>query len=383
MKLRKIIVRSCIGLALALALATGAGYCWLNSWRWGSAPEPHASFTAEEAAMLQSCDSLLAENGAGRFLDIDLEAEPNPSLYKRVTEWCCAAMESRAWDASVRRSLHALMKTGATDEVEPSLLISACINADVPLLQLLVEKGLDPTRRYVESGMDFCLLDMVLMPSGVPFSKRMEFLDWLYARGVDINTVPSGHLYNSIKLDIELGDDHAAALLVWFLRHGYTGISTEQSVQLLLGNEDSISTLQELIRDGILAQPGRDWLNAEFLYAQVSGYSSNPEALRWLLSHGVDVNKVQGEMPESVLDGCLRILTYMQRGLDAETDSLVNGKIAELELLLAHGAVNTSATKELLPIDESLHDEVVALFRKHGVEILAGENPCNACCSPE
>ena len=88
-------------------------------------------------------------------------------------------------------------------------------------------------------------------------------------------------------------------------------------------------------------------------------------------------------MPESVLDGCLRILTYMQRGLDAETDSIVNGKIAELELLLAHGAVNTSATKELLPIDESLHDEVVALFRKHGIEILAGENPCNACCSPE
>ena len=378
MKLRKIIVRSCTGLALAFALATGAGYCWLNSWRWGSAPEPHASFTAEEAAMLQSCDSLLAENGAGQFLDIG-ELDIEPSLYAR----CHAVLESRAWNTSVRRSLHSLMKTGEADKVEPSLLLSAWVSADIPLLQLLVEKGLDPTRRYVESGMDFCLLDMVLMPSGVPFSKRMEFLDWLYARGVDINTVPSGHLYNSIKLDIEQDDDHAAALLVWFLRHGYTGISTEQSVQLLLGNEGSISTLQELIRDGILAQPGRDWLNAEFLYAQVSGYSSNPEALRWLLSHGVDVNKVQGEMPESVLDGCLRILTYMQRGLDAETDSLVNGKIAELELLLAHGAVNTSATKELLPIDESLRAEVVALFRKHGIEILAGENPCNACCSPE
>ena len=383
MKLRKIIVRSCVGLALALVLATGAGYCWLDSWRWGGAPEPHASFTADEAAMLQSRDSLVSENGASRFLDIDLEAEPNPSLYKRVTEWCCAAMESRAWDASVRRSLHALMKTGATDEVEPSLLISACINADVPLLQLLVEKGLDPTRRYVESGMDFCLLDMVLMPSGVPFSKRMEFLDWLYARGVDINSVPSGHLYNSIKLDIELGDDHAAALLVWFLRHGYTGISTERSVKLLLVNEGSISALQELIRDGVLPHPDRSWLNAEFLYAQVSGYATNPEAVRWLLSHGVEVNKVQGEMPESVLDGCLRILTYMQRGLDGETDSLVDGKMAELELLLAHGAVNSSATKELLPVDASLRSEVVALFRKHAIEILAGENPCNACCSPE
>lgn len=378
MKLRKIIVCSCTGLAVALALATGAGYCWLNSWRWGSAPELHASFTAEEVAMLQSCDSLLAENGAGQFLDIG-ELDIEPSLYAR----CHAVLVSRAWNTSVRRSLHSLMKTGEADKVEPSLLLSAWLSADIPLLQLLVEKGLDPTRRYAESGMDFCLLDMVLMPSGVPFSKRMEFLDWLYNRGVDINTVPSGHLYNSIKLDIEQGDDHAADLLVWFLRHGYTGISTEQSVQLLLGNEDSISTLQELIRDGILAQPSRDWLNAEFLYAQVSGYSSNPEAVRWLLSHGVEVNKVQGEMPESVLDGCLRILTYMQRGLDAETDSLVNGKIAELELLLAHGAVNTAATKELLPIDESLHDEVVALFRKHGIEILAGENPCNACCSPE
>ncbi len=379
MKLRKIIVRSCVGLALALVLATGAGYCWLDSWRWGGAPEPHASFTADEAAMLQSRDSLVSENGASRYLDIDLEAEPNPSLYKRVTEWCCAAMESRAWDASVRRSLHSLMKTGATDEVEPSLLISACINADVPLLQLLVEKGLDPTRRYVESGMDFCLFDMVLMPSGVPFSNCMEFLDWLYARGVDINSVSSDNLYKSIESDVE----HGSGLLVWFLRHGYSGISTEQAVKLLLVNEDSISALQELIRDGILPKPGREWLNAEFLYAQVSGYASNPEAVRWLLSHGIEVNKVQGEMPESVLDGCLRILTYMQRGLDAETDSLVNGKMAELELLLAHGAVNTAATKELLPVDESLRAEVVALFRKHGIEIMAGENPCNACCSPE
>lgn len=53
MKLRKIIVRSCIGLALAFALATGAGYCWLNSWRWGSAPEAHESFSADEVALLQ------------------------------------------------------------------------------------------------------------------------------------------------------------------------------------------------------------------------------------------------------------------------------------------------------------------------------------------
>lgn len=383
MKLRKIIVRSCVGLALALILATGAGYCWLDSWRWGGAPEPHASFTAEEAAMLLSRVSLVSENGASRFLDIDLDEELKPSLYARAEEWCHHVLESRAWSSSVRKSLHALMETGATDKVEPSLLISACISADFPLLQLLVEKGLDQTRRYVVADRDFSLLDMVLMPSGGPSGKRIEFFDWLYARGVDINSVSSDNLYKRIGSDMEHGDVQAAGLLIWFLRHGYTGISTEQSVNLLLSSESGISSMQELIREGVLPQPDRDWLNAEFLYAQVSGYSSNPEALRWLLSHGVEVNKVQGEMPESVLDGCLRILTYMQRGLDAETDSLVDGKMAELELLLAHGAVNTSVTKELLPIDESLHDEVVALFRKHGIEILAGENPCNACCSPE
>ena len=369
---------SVVCLTLALALVSGAGYSWLNSWRWVRAPEPHACFTAEEVAKLQVLDSAISENGAGRFLDIE-ELGINPSLYAR----CHAILETRAWNTSVRRSLHSFLETGETDKVEASLLISAWLSADIPVLQLLVERGLNPTHRYVESDMDFSVLDMVLMPSGVPFSKRIEFLDWLYARGVDINSVPSDNLYKSIETDIEQGDDQASSLLVWFLRHGYTGISTEQAVKLLLVNESSISILQELIRDAVLPQPDRNWLNAEFLYAQVSGYTTNPEAVRWLLSHGVEVNKVQGEMPESVLDGCLRILTYMQRGLDAETDSLVNGKIAELELLLAHGAVNTSATKELLPIDESLHDEVVALFRKHGIEILAGENPCNACCSPE
>ena len=378
MKLRKIIVRSCVGLALALVLATGAGYCWLDSWRWGGAPEPHASFTAEEVAKLQLLDSAISENGAGRFLDIE-ELDINPSLYTR----CHAILETRAWNTSVRRSLHSFLETGETDKVEASLLISAWLSADIPVLQLLVERGLNPTHRYVESGMDFSVLDMVLMPSGVPFSKRIELLDWLYARGVDINSVPSDNLYKSIESDIEQGDNQASNLLVWFLRHGYTGISTEQTVKLLLVNDGCISTLQELIRDGVLPQPDRNWLNAEFLYAQVSGYTTNPEAVRWLLFHGVEVNKVQGEMPESVLDGCLRILTYMQRGLDGETDSLVDGKMAELELLLAHGAVCSSATKDLLPVDESLRSEVVALFRKHAIEILAGENPCNACCSHE
>ena len=378
MKLRKIIVRSCVGLALALVLATGAGYCWLDSWRWGGAPEPHASFTAEEVAKLQLLDSAISENGAGRFLDIE-ELDINPSLYTR----CHAILETRAWNTSVRRSLHSFLETGETDKVEASLLISAWLSADIPVLQLLVERGLNPTHRYVESGMDFSVLDMVLMPSGVPFSKRIELLDWLYARGVDINSVPSDNLYKSIESDIEQGDNQASNLLVWFLRHGYTGISTEQTVKLLLVNDGCISTLQELIRDGVLPQPDRNWLNAEFLYAQVSGYTTNPEAVRWLLFHGVEVNKVQGEMPESVLDGCLRLLTYMQRGLDGETDSLVDGKMAELELLLAHGAVCSSATKDLLPVDESLRSEVVALFRKHAIEILAGENPCNACCSHE
>ena len=367
-----------IGLTLALALISGAGYCWLNSWRWGVNPEPHACFTAEEVAMLQLLDSAISENGAGRFLDID-ELDINPSLYAR----CHAILETRAWNTSVRRSLHSFLETGETDKVEASLLISAWLSADIPVLQLLVERGLNPTHRYVESGMDFSVLDMVLMPSGVPFSKRIEFLDWLYARGVDINSVPSDNLYKSIETDIEQGNDQATSLLVWFLRHGYTGISTEQSVKLLLVNEGSISALQELIRNGVLPHPDRSWLNAEFLYTQVSGYATNPEAVRWLLSHGVEVNKVQGEMHESVLDGCLRILTYMQRGLDGETDSLVDGKMAELELLLAHGAVCSSATKDLLPVDESLRSEVVALFRKHAIEILAGENPCNACCSPE
>lgn len=51
--------------------------------------------------------------------------------------------------------------------------------------------------------------------------------------------------------------------------------------------------------------------------------------------------------------------------------------------LLAHGAACCNETKELLPVEPDMRTELVSLFRKYGIDILAGANMCNACCSPE
>lgn len=382
MKLRKILLLG----GVSLALAATAGYCWLNCWRWGSAPAPHSGFTAEETAILRAFDSFLTGDEGLAVLGLSLEETEEDAAAPLLTRlrWRAAAAHSlRDRGSRARQNLHAFMESGVPGEPDFELLLAVLRRNDFPLVKILVEKGLNPTLSYAEENFSFNLFELVTTVSGVPTAERIALLDWLYARGIDFSALAPDALLRSVQHALDAGEESPAVVLDWFLRHGYSGLKVEDVAETLLCSPLTMKALQELLDDGILPPPSEDWLNVELLYNRVCSFSPNPAALRWLMSHGVDVNAVCGEMPEPVLEACLRHLSYMQRGLDAETDSLINERLAELDALLAHGAVNSASTKDLLPVDAALSAEIVALFRKHGITLLAGENPCNACCTPE
>ena len=382
MKLRKFFFLG----AGSLALAAAAGYSWLNCWRWGGAPAPHSVFTAEESAILQSFDAYMTGDDGLAVLGLSLAAAEEDAAAPLLTrlKWRLEAAHSlRARGTRARQSLHAFMEAGAPGEPEFELLLVALRRHDFPLIKIMVEKGLEPSRSYATEGFDFSLLELALTVPGVPTAERIAFLDWLYTRGIDFSSLDPNNLLRSVQDAFEDGQDAPADVLVWCLRHGYSGLKAADVADVLLCRPATMQTLQKLMDEGVLPSPFEDWLNEELLYNRACSLTPNPEALRWILSHHMDINAVSGEMSEPVLDACLRHLSYMQRGLDAETDSLINERLAELDILLAHGAVNTAGTKDLLPIDAELSSEIVALFLKHGIVLLAGENPCNACCSPE
>lgn len=382
MKLRKIFLLG----GASLVLVATAGYCWLNCWRWGGAPTPHSGFSAEETAILRAFDSFLSGDEGLAVLGLSLEETVEDAAAPLLTRlrWRAEAAQSlRDRGSRARQNLHAFMECGVPGEPDFELILAALRRNNFPLVKILVEKGLNPSRSYAAEHFNFNLLESVATVSGVPTAERIAFLDWLYARGVDFSALAPDALLRCVQHALDGGEEAPAAVLAWFLRHGYSGLKAEEVVGALLCSPVTMKTLQELLDEGILPPPSGDWLNVELLYNTVCSYTPNPAAVRWLLSHQMDINAVRSEMTESVLDACLRHLFYMQRGLDAETDSLINDRLAEVDALLAHGATHSPGTRELLPVDEALSAEVVALFRKHGIVLLAGENPCNACCTPE
>lgn len=382
MKLRKPLYYA----GASLALAAAAGYCWLNCWRWGGAPEPHSGFSAEEALILQSFDSYMTGGEGLAVLGLSLEETEEDAAAPLLTRlrWRLEAAHSlRSRGCRARKNLHAFMESGLPGAPDFELLLVALRSHDFPLIKIMVEKGLNPSRSYATEYFNFTLLEMVVTVSGIPLAERISFLDWLYARGIDFSSLDPDDLLRSVQIGLECGEDAPADVLAWFLRRGYSGLKVEDVAETLLSSPVTMKTLQGLLEEGILPPPGEDWLNVELLYNRLSSFPPNSAAVHWLLSHHMDINAVRGDMSGTVLDTCLRHLSYMQRGLDAETDSLINEWVAELDALLAHGAVNSAETRELLPVDEALSAEIVALFCKHGIALLAGENPCNACCTPE
>ena len=197
------------------------------------------------------------------------------------------------------------------------------------------------------------------------------------------------NLHNFIKTGVS-GEPDESLLLLALDKQDFAlikllvekGLNPRAVAEQVLLSPKSVETMQKLMQTG--AMPSVEvWLTTEFLHSSIAAYAPNPEVLCWLLSYGVDVNKIQGEMTESVLDTCLRHFQYMQREQGEEIDTLINSRLEELDLLLAHGAVCSDETKDFLPIDAGLRAELVSLFRKHGIEILPGAHACNACCSPD
>ena len=395
MKFRFIIIRGGLLTTALLCLLAGSVYCWTNSWRWGSTPRPHASFSPEEIAVLTAFDSYLLNEGAEQFQQAmhtyltEMEEEANSSIILDQLLKLEVAFELRCKVGNTRRDLFALLETGRAENCGIDFVTQAVRRHDVSLIKLIVQKGIDPAMQLSATSLRSLLLTAPdISGEMLPAMERVSLLSWLHERGGDFNGEEPEALLKSLEFSIVSSDDDGAYVLDWLLRHGYARLTTKDTVKLLLLTPASMETMEGLIQDGLLPRPQREWADADMLSSVVRRFSvTNPDALRWLIEQGVNVNDNLNQdnepFPSTALDTTLWWLEYAQRGISEEMDSVIDKRIEILEILLECGARTTDETKSLLPYNDGLKSEIVARFRKHGIEILAGEAPCNACCEPE
>lgn len=113
---------------------------------------------------------------------------------------------------------------------------------------------------------------------------------------------------------------------------------------------------------------------------QTQAGAFNPAALRELLSQGHSASAASEAEPALPLDICLKSMQYLALG--ESPDGLEHRSLEILDMLLEHGARPGCQTKDFLPIDDALKSRVLEMLRRHGIEILAGDNPENPCCVP-
>lgn len=87
------------------------------------------------------------------------------------------------------------------------------------------------------------------------------------------------------------------------------------------------------------------------------------------------------EQPET-LDDCLIFMQYLSFGVGNELDAMLEENLLTVDKLLQNGARPTDNTKNLLPMDDRLRGRVTDILEKHGIHIMAGDNPDNPCCVP-
>jgi hypothetical protein len=106
-----------------------------------------------------------------------------------------------------------------------------------------------------------------------------------------------------------------------------------------------------------------------------------PEAVLELMKLGYSASSVTTENTHLPLDICLQSLQFLQLGQDA--DGPEYSSLKTLDILLQHGALPGERSRDLLPIDDKLRNEVLAVFEKHGINLLSGADVCNDCCPAE
>ena len=425
MKLRKILCRV-LGVSLGvLVLAALGGYCWLYSWSWGSAPSPHAVFTAAEAQQLQDFDTYLVKQLPGIQYEMlkqarevyaaDKEYEYDesgltsvngrPVWLQDIELMLSGAVVSKQLLGPARHQLHHLMESGAAAANACYLAALALQKHDVPLLRFLVEKGVDPQSSYMGNDA-FLLTELILGADGrgtfLPVNERIALFEWLIARGVNIQTAPEEKVLLWCELSQRVTDDAGCALLGWFLRKGYK-LDSARVAFILLQNDDSLPLYQQLIQEGLLPRPPREFTSEECsatpLQLVADAIEPAPETMRWLLAQGQlpdalptgadtpapeeEVEEIPRILRKTALDLCLDSIRFSSHGVSEQEDSRLRGKIECLDILLQHGARPTGQTQEMLPLNPELEAEIVEMFRRHGHHITAGEDPYNACCVPE
>lgn len=398
MKLRKIIkCTSAVSLGLAGLIVLG-GYGWLYSWKWGSVPAAPDGWTADELHRLQKMDEYLTTQAVeANYLSLQQnwlcnEGEEEVSWLVQVALRLLADWESKLNFAPDRETLHHVISTGTAYENASALAELALMQGDVSTFKLLAEKV-----RLVDMA-EFPEAVIYFVPPGrecMPVAQRLELLDWLYSKGVKLNACirPLPFVQN-VRRSMLYSDDSCGQILNWFLRHGYQMDAADAAGLFLLQADASLPTWQKLIKDGVLTDPPHELKHEgelrTLLQIVAAADKPAPETLRWLLSLGLQPNAVptaptddSNSHRRAPIDVCLNSIRYVIAGQGEEMDSFLRGKVEMLDILLQHGAVPTSETRELLPLDRDLDKEITELFRKHSFHLDAGDNPYNACCIPE
>lgn len=414
-----------IGATLGIAfLAALAAYCWLYSWSWGGVPAPHASLSAAEAQKLHDFDIHIAKQlpdslrmrmkremealAAARieYEDGELTSiNDSPDWFESLKMRYSCDIASRTLLNPARESLHRLLENGSLPADDCYLAALAMQMQDIQLVRFLVEKGVNPESPFMDIN-GYLLSEIMLGSNGegeyLPVKERIALLDWMLARGVNIQAVEEERVLLMSEYSLTITDDSAGAILDWFLRHGYKLNPARVSLILLRG-KDALPTYQQLIKDGFLPLPPQEIelpdVRCTPLQCVAGAILPVPDTARWLLALGHNPNALPtgadtpasedaGEETPRILrktpiDACLETMRYATLGKNAEEDARLRGKVETLDILLQHGAMPTAETRELLPLDRELDKEITELFRKHSFHLDAGENPYNACCVPE
>lgn len=400
MKLRKIIkCTSVIFLGLA-GLIVLVGYGWLYSWKWGSAPAAHASLSAADVQHLQELDSYLTTQAVQNNYQLARENwvysmdedEAEIHWLVKISLRLSADWASKCNLAPAREVLHEFLASGNAGENTAALAVLALMKQDAPLFKLFAEQSSPPEFRHLLNAVLYCAAPTT---ECMPASQRVELLEWLHAKGAPIaDSIPAHRFVEKVRYSMLYSDDTGGEILAWFLRHGYQLDAAESAALFLLQPQTALPCWQKLVADEILPTPPQELMFREErstpLQIAVSADSPAPDAVRWLLSLGHQPNasamqdaEIACSVGKAPIDACLNSIRYSSLGQSEEEDARLRGKVEMLDILLQHGAVPTAETRELLPLDRALDQEITELFRKHSFHLDAGDNPYNACCVPE